>query len=165
MDSPEEEYESWDVLIRKATAAKEKARRRPALQINEVDLYCPRGHRPSLQANKAHHHGMVHGQGIMKDPRQQEPKEKNFGSAPQPTNDAKSKKRKRPQYTKPRETSQSTSSPNNLEAPGATGSPKKKQKQQPNKDKHLSNIICYNCDKKGHYASKCPEPPKNMSKN
>ena len=26
--------------------------------------------------------------------------------------------------------------------------------------KDLSHITCFNCDKKGHYATKCPEPRK-----
>ena len=82
MESPEEEYKNWDVLIRKVTAAEEKTRHRPASQIKEVDQYCPRGHHPSLQANKPHHHGIAKGQGIMKDPQQPEHKEKNLRSVP-----------------------------------------------------------------------------------
>ena len=33
------------------------------------------------------------------------------------------------------------------------------------KKKDLSQITCYNCDKKGYYSTKYPEPPKNGSKN
>ena len=73
MESSEEEYKSWEVLIRKATAAEEKTRGRPASQIKEVDQYCPRGHRPSLQANK-HQQEKGQGQSQIKHLRQQEPK-------------------------------------------------------------------------------------------
>ena len=52
MESLEEEYKNWEILIRKAIAAEEKTRGRPALQIKEVDQYYPQGHRSSLQANK-----------------------------------------------------------------------------------------------------------------
>ena len=69
MESSEEEYKNWEILIRKATAAEEKTRGRPASQIKEVDQYCSRGHRPSLQANK-HQQEKVQGQGPIKDLRQ-----------------------------------------------------------------------------------------------
>ena len=101
----------------------------------------------------------------MKDPCQQERKKKDLGSAPQCISDTQARKQKRPQYMKPREANYSASTAHNPEAPGVADSPKKKQKQQANKDKDLSNITNYNCDKKGHYASKYLEPPKNRSKN
>ena len=52
MESSEEEYKSWEVLIRKTIASEEKTQGRPASQIKEIDQYYPWGHRPSLQANK-----------------------------------------------------------------------------------------------------------------
>ena len=52
MESLEEEYKNWEVLIRKTTAAEEKTWGRPTLQIKEVNQYYPRGHHSSLQANK-----------------------------------------------------------------------------------------------------------------
>ena len=29
--------------------------------------------------------------------------------------------------------------------------------------KNLGHIICFNCNKKGHYIRKCPEPRKNSN--
>ena len=52
MESSEEEYKNWEVLIRKATVAEEKTRGQSTLQIKEIDQYCSRGHCPGLQANK-----------------------------------------------------------------------------------------------------------------
>lgn len=78
----------------------------------------------------------------------QKQKEKNFGSAPQRISDTELKKQKRHQYIKPRDFSYFVSSANNLEASKAADYFKKKQKQQPNKNKNTGNIICYNCNKK-----------------
>lgn len=61
----------------------------------------------------------------------------------------------RSQYIKPRDTSQFISLGNNLNALRVEDSPKIKQNQQTNKDKDFRNIICYNYNKQGHYASKC----------
>ena len=52
MESSDEEYKNFEVLIQKATAAEEKTWSQPASQIKEVDQYRPRRHCPSLQANK-----------------------------------------------------------------------------------------------------------------
>ena len=41
MESQEEEFENWDILIRKTTVAEAKTRRRPASQIKQVDQYYP----------------------------------------------------------------------------------------------------------------------------
>ena len=74
MEILEEEYKNWEVLIRKATAVEEKTRGLPTSQIEEVDQYCPQGHRPSLQANKSHQQPMGQGQGPIKDSHQQDSK-------------------------------------------------------------------------------------------
>ena len=48
MENSEEEYENWDVLIRKIIAVEEKTQCRPVSQIKEVDQYCFPGYRLSL---------------------------------------------------------------------------------------------------------------------
>ena len=73
MRSSEEEYENKKVLIWKVIAAEKKTRDRSALQIEKVDQYYSRGHRPTLQANK-HQLKKRQSQGLIKDPRQQKPK-------------------------------------------------------------------------------------------
>ena len=80
MESSEKEYKNWEVLIRKAIVAEEKTRDQPALQIKEVDQYCPQGYRPILQANK-YQQKKRQKQGHIKHRRQQELK--SSSSAPQ----------------------------------------------------------------------------------
>lgn len=75
-----------------------------------------------------------------------------------------SKKQKWPNYLKPTKTSQSFLLANNFEVSLAVSSTQKKQKQHINKDRNFNIIICYNCNKKKHYASKYPEFLKNKSK-
>ena len=58
MESSEEEYKTWEILIWKVTAAEEKTRGRPVSQIKEVYQYYSRGHRLSLQVNKPHQQAM-----------------------------------------------------------------------------------------------------------
>ena len=67
MKSQEEEFENWNVLIRKATVAEAKTWRRSASQIKEVDHHGSQGHYPSLQANKLHQQAMGQVQGPLKD--------------------------------------------------------------------------------------------------
>ena len=121
MESQEEEFENWDVLIRKATAAEAKTRRRPASQIKEVDQYCPRGHRPSLQANKPHQQAMRQGQGPMKAPCQQEPKPS--GPAPPQRNEgnrSEEKKFRRDKKLRRRQEQKEQNNPRDNSAAGST---------------------------------------------
>ena len=67
MESQEEKFQNWNVLIRKATAAEAKTRRQSASQIQEVDQYCLRSHCPSLQSNK-HQQEKRQGQSPVKNP-------------------------------------------------------------------------------------------------
>ena len=34
-------------------------------------------------------------------------------------------------------------------------------RQRRKNKKDLSGVTCFNCNKKGHYSNRCPEPPKN----
>ena len=166
MESQEEEFRNWDVLIRKATAVESKTQRRPASQIKELDQYCPRGHRPSLQANKSHQQAIRQGQDPMKDPYQHEPKPS--GPALQQRNEANRSEEKKfrrdkkicrrqeqKEQNNPRENLAAGSTP----ATGANSSGGFKKKDN-------SGIVCYNCNKKGHISRNCSEPRRdNASKN
>ena len=159
IESSEEEYKNWGVLIRKTTAAEEKTRGRPALQIKKVDQYCPRGHRPSLQANK-HQQEKEQGQGHIKDPRQQEPKPSSSAPQPHQRNEAnrsegkkfrRDKKLRRRQEQKEQSNSRENLAAGSTSATGANSSSGLKKKEN-------SKIVCYNCNKKGHISRNCSEP-------
>ena len=165
MENSEEENKNWEVLIRKATAAKKKSRGRPASQIKEVDQYCSWGHRPSLQANK-HQQEKGYGQGPMKDLCQQELKPSS--SAPQKRKKANWSERKkfwlykklrRCQEQKEQNNSRKNSASDSTPATGANYSDRFKKKDN-------SGIIYYKCNKKGHISQNCSEPRRNnTSKN
>ena len=87
MESSEEEYKNWKVLIRKAIAAEEKIRGWPASQIKKVDQYCLQGHRPSLQAKK-HQQEKRQGESLIKNPCQQEYEISSSAPQPQQRNEA-----------------------------------------------------------------------------
>ena len=167
MESSEEEYKNWEVLIRKATAAEEKTRGRPASQIKEVDQYCLRGHRPSLQANK-HQQEKGQGQGHIKDPRQQEPKPSSSAPQPHQRNEAnrsegkkfrRDKKLRRRQEQREHNNSRENSAAGSTPVTGANSSGGFKKKDN-------SGIVFYNCNKKGHISQNCSEPQKdNLAKN
>lgn len=50
MENQIEEYDDWDMLIRKAVAAKARAALRLPAATRDLDQHCPRGHRPTGQA-------------------------------------------------------------------------------------------------------------------
>lgn len=80
------------MLIQKITATKEDAWRWPTWQIKEVNQYCLKSYRLSLQAIKSHYHGIAKGQEVMKDPQKQ--KKNIFRSLPKRTSNTESKKQK-----------------------------------------------------------------------
>lgn len=50
--SQEEEFENWDMLIRKATATDVKTWKQLTSKIKKVDQYYSEGYHPNVQANK-----------------------------------------------------------------------------------------------------------------
>ena len=167
MESSEEEYKNWKVLIRKATTAEKKTRGRPTSQIKEVDQYRPRGHRPRLQANK-YQQEKGQGQGPMKDPCQQKPKPSS--SAPQlhQCNEANRSERKKFRCNKKICRRQEQKGQNNLRENSAAGSTPTTRANSSGgfKKKDNSGIVCYNCNKKGHISRNCSEPRRdNAAKN
>lgn len=112
---------------------------RPASYIPEMDQRCPRGHRPAhTTAAKVQTQGSS-----MKDPRTEEPKEKNSGSgsgsALQRIDAEPSKKEKK------RKWQQHKKNANVTDPAGGSGNANrnsKKRKRGP--EKGLSNITCFN---------------------
>ena len=169
MESLKEKYKSRKILIRKAIAAEEKTRGRLASQIKEVDQYCLRGHRPSLQANK-YQQEMGQGQGHTKDPRQQEPKPSSSAPQTHQRNEAKRNEGKKfwrdkklchCQDQKEQIYLRQNSAASSTSATGANSSSNSKRKDL----SHITSFTYFNCNKKGDFASNCSEPPKNQLKN
>ena len=163
MENQVEEYEHWEELVRKTIAAEAKAALRPSSYVREMDQHCPRGNRPAYATS-------VKAQGSsMKDPRSQDYKPKSSGpgvasgsgsgSGPQRTDSesfSRSKKRKGGPNKKKSDTP--ASGVNTTEA--GDGQKSKKQRRQERNKRDVKDVTCYNCDKKGHYATTCPKPRK-----
>ena len=102
----------------------------------------------------------------MRDPRVEKPKSKPQESkapAPQRFDNAKTsekaRKEKKKNDRKHRRSCRSDNeSPRATTATGDNTTNNSAGGSRPQKD--VSQITCYNCNKKGHYATKCPEPPK-----
>ena len=159
MEQRGRELNSFKELVKKAVNAEAKAALQLRSYTRKTDQHCLQGSRPS--AAKASTQSQP-----MKDPRVEKPKkpQESKASALQRSDSAKTseqarkKKKKKdkqhwgqkPQNSAPAtRVNSTTTSVGHLSASG---------RSQPQKD--LSQIICYNCNKKGHYATKCLEPPK-----
>lgn len=155
MDPDAHQLDSFEDLVTKAVKAEAKAGLRPSSYVRKTDHYCPRGSRPAhTTAHKVQTQGSS-----MKDPRAEEPKEKTSAprsEPPEPSEKARKEKKKKAQKDK-----RDRKDSNPASGVNATDTSSGKTCKQ----KDISQITCYNCDKKGHYATKCPEPRKDSSKN
>ena len=150
------ELDSFEELVEKAVHAEAKAAFRPCSYACETNQHCLRG--SQLSAVKTNTQGQP-----MKDPRVEELKsrpQKSKTPAPQRSDSSetfkqarKVKKKKDKQHwgRKPQESSTPATGVNNTFVAGS----------QTQKD--VSQVICFNCNKKGHYSNKYPKPlkPKN----
>lgn len=151
MDQNGQPLEDWTTLIQRTVNAKAKARHHPASMLRDMDQRAPRGRRSAKIATSTYENTKL------KDLRVEENKPK-----PQPSADVSRfrKKRKkdrcqRGQYSKNRDGATPATMVNVVEP----GKPNRKKKRKNGRD--MSLITCFNCDKKGHYSSKCLELTKN----
>ena len=160
MDQDDSQLIDYEELVAKAVRAEAKAGLRPSSYVRETDLSCLRGNRPPhTTAHK------VQTQGAVKNHRRDDSKtSKSSASTPaastqdsKPSN--KGKKDKKKKYWRGKKDSKepkdSTNPASGVNAAEVGGKGKRRKKMD------VSQITCFNCNKKGHYSSSCPEPSKN----
>ena len=141
-------------MVQKTVIAEAKAGLRSSTIVWDLDARCPRGHHLS---HNTFSKVQTQGSSYKDSPRSEEPKPKDPKPAssrddmaePAKKEDRKDKKKKL-QNRRRKQNKQPPATDANIEVPK-----KKKKKRDP------SEVTYFNCDKKGHYASDCTEPPKN----
>ena len=158
IEQQDREAMDFEEMVQRVVKAKAKAGLKSSAMVRDLDICCPRGHRSSNStASKVQTQ-----ETSIKEPRPEESKTKEAkqakrkATAPPWTNAAESseqgkkdRKNKKWRFREKREWSEETP------ATGVnTKTPKKKLK-----------TICFNCNKKSHYAKEytepCHKPPKN----
>ena len=151
----------YEELVAKAIRAEAKTGLRPGSYVRESDLQVLRGNRPT--------HTTVHKvqtQGAGKDHRGDDSKaSKGSASTPvsastqesEPSEKAKKDKKK---YCRDKRGSREPKDSTIL-ASGVNAAKVGEGGQRTKNKKKISGVTRYNCNKKGHFANKCPELPKN----
>ncbi len=134
--------DGWEEVVEKAGNIEAKANLQPPFYIRDIDARCPKSHHLSAEKDK---------EDTYREPQNEASKDKNKAkshssstSTNQPQTQA-TKKDKRGRW-------------GGYPATGVNATEVAKKDKTP---KDLSHIECYTCHQKGHYATKCPDKPKN----
>ena len=141
-------------MVQRAVNAEAKAGLKSSAMVQDADIRCPRSHRPlNSTTSKMQTKGTT-----AKDSHQEELKVKEVkptssraAEVSEPLKQARKEKKKKrhpERRDKKKRTLASTAN--------ATEIQQKKKKK--NRDRNVSEITCYNCNKKGHYANTCIKP-------
>ena len=163
MQQRSRELDSFEELVEKTVDTEAKAALRPRSYARKTDQYCFQSSRPLVA--KASTQGQP-----MKNLRVEEPKsrpQKSKAPAPQHFDSAetskkarKEKKKNNRQNKRDRRAQKGSTPPTGVNTINADDS---KKKRNGSNRCDPSEVVCYNCNKKGHYSNKCPEPPKSKN--
>ena len=148
MDQDASHLDDYEELVAKAVRVEAKAGLRPSFYVRETDQQVPQGNRPAHTTTHK-----VQTQRAMKDHREDKSKAK--ASVPTSTQNSEPSDKARKDKKKKQHKAKRDSTP-------ATGVNKAEVGDHRAK-KDISEISCYNCNKKGHYSNKCPEPRKSKN--
>ncbi len=145
LDHQRRDLDVWEEVVEKAGDTKAKANLPPPFYVREIDSRYPKGYRPLTKKDKE-------------------------DTYREPQNEASKDKDKAKSHSSPTSANQSETQAPKKDKRGCRGGYEghlatvvnvievaKKDKAT----KDLSHIKCYTCHQKGHYATKCPDKPKN----
>ena len=157
MEQRGRELDSWEELVEKAIDAEAKASLQPQSILREMDQRCPHGNRPA-------HATVAKPQTSTRDPRD-EPSEKPKTSGPKQPNSSRPENSEIADKKARREKKRQRRLDQARDRKGSESTPATGANTSNGTSRDVSQITCFNCNKKGHYASTCRESKKDASKN
>ena len=143
----------FEEMVERVVNAEAKAGPRSSSMVRESDIRCLRGHCPSHNtSSKMQTQGTTAKEPRTEEPRPKETKSTNGKAPALPRFNEPVKlnhKKKKREWLKKKKDSTPATRDNAIEG--------KKKRTFGN----TSQMTCYNCQKKGHFANKYPKPPKN----
>ena len=142
-------------MVQKAVNAEAKAGLRSSTMVWDPDIHYPRGYQPSNSTVLK-----IQTQGTTtKDSQPEEPKVKEIRPILSRVEASKLSKQARKEKKKKRHQEKQDKEQTPASTANATEIQQKKKKK--NHDRDVSKVICFNCNKKDHYANTCTKPSKN----
>ncbi len=139
------DLDGWEEVVEKAGDVEAKANLQPPFYIRDIDARCPKGHRPSAKKDK---------EDTYREPQNEASKDKNKVESHSSSTSAN-----QPQTQASKKDKHGCRGGHGGHPATRVNATKIANKGKPSKD--LSHIKCYTCHQKSHYATKCPDKPKN----
>ncbi len=140
LDNQRRDLDAWAEVVKKVGDVEAKTNMQPPFYDRDIDARCPKCHRPLAKNDKEDTYQKPQNRASNKDKIQSN----SFAFADQPQTQAPKKDKRGRRRGDP-----------------ATGVNATKVAKKDKVPKELSYIKCYTCHQKGHYATKCPDKPKN----
>ena len=150
LDTRGRNYDSWEEAVEKAVNAEAKALLQSFSSIRDMDSRYPRRNRPARKEEK----NSGRKNKSTDSPSADTPSGKQSSSTQQ-TSSAKKDQDHQQGGSRRREGRRRQGHGHDSPVTGVNATATKKE------EKDLSQVECYNCHRKGHYATKCPQKAKN----